>query len=204
MPVHHWGISRNAARYLDELRRTQWLPREELEELQMKRLRRLLHHAQAHVGYYRELFQTAGITPESIRTLDDLRRIPVLTKQALRENLYFDLLSDNHDKRKIYRVTTSGSTGEPLALGVAQTAREGKEGLYLLPQRVDGLATFEQPPLRLAYQLHEHMALPPTLAAKAPHHLLQVLLEALGLTRERCGSAVALLCDVCDEFEGFF
>src|SRR5437660_5614580 len=48
------------------------------------------------------------------------------------------------------------------------------------------------------------MALPPTLAAKAPHHLLQVLLEALGLTRERCGSAVALLCDVCDEFEGFF
>ena len=116
MPVHHWGISRNAARYLDELRRTQWLPREELEELQMKRLRRLLHHAQAHVGYYRELFQRAGITPESIRTLDDLRRIPVLTKQALRENLYFDLLSDNHDKRKIQKIVTSGSTGEPLAL----------------------------------------------------------------------------------------
>jgi len=82
----------------------------------MKRLRRLLHHAQAHVGYYRELFQRAGITPESIRTLDDLRRIPVLTKQALRENLYFDLLSDNHDKRKIQKIVTSGSTGEPLAL----------------------------------------------------------------------------------------
>ncbi|TMK13119.1 MAG: glycosyltransferase, partial [Actinobacteria bacterium] len=115
LPVHHWAISRNAPRYLDELRRTQWLPREEVEQLQLKRLRRLVHHAEAHVGYYRELFQTAGITPESIRSLDDLRRIPVLTKQVLRENLYFDLLSDNHDKRKIQKIVTSGSTGEPLA-----------------------------------------------------------------------------------------
>jgi hypothetical protein len=48
------------------------------------------------------------------------------------------------------------------------------------------------------------MALPPTLAAKAPHHLLQVLVVALGLPRERCGSAVALLCDVRNELEGFF
>ena len=115
LPVHHWAISRNAPRYLDELRRTQWLPGEEVEQLQLKRLRRLVHHAEAHVGYYRELFQTAGITPESIRSLDDLRRIPVLTKQVLRENLYFDLLSDNHDKRKIQKIVTSGSTGEPLA-----------------------------------------------------------------------------------------
>src|SRR5439155_1450774 len=80
LPVHHWAISRNAPRYLEELRRTQWLPREEVEQLQLKRLRRLVPHAEAHVGYYRELFQTAGITPESIRSLDDLRRIPVLTK----------------------------------------------------------------------------------------------------------------------------
>ena len=63
-------------------------------------------------------------------------------------------------------------TGEPRALGVAQRAREGKEVLSLLPQCIDGLATFEQQQLRLAYQFHEHMALPPTLAAKAPHHLL--------------------------------
>src|SRR5438445_8411535 len=116
IPVHHWAVSRNAPRYLDELRRTQWLPREEIEQLQLRSLRRLIQHASEHVGYYRELFVTAGIAPESIRTLDDLRRIPVLTKQALRENLYFDLLSDNHDKRKIQKIVTSGPTREPLAL----------------------------------------------------------------------------------------
>src|SRR5205823_13041329 len=80
MPVHHWTISRNAPRYLDELRRTQWLPREEIEQLQVRRLRRLVEHAGEHVGYYRELFQRAGVTPDAIRTLDDLRRIPRLDK----------------------------------------------------------------------------------------------------------------------------
>ncbi|TMA30780.1 MAG: glycosyltransferase [Deltaproteobacteria bacterium] len=117
IPVHHWAISRNAPRYLDELRRTQWLPREQIEHLQLRRLRRLVQHASEHVGYYRELFLTAGITPDSIRTLDDLRRIPVLSKQALRENLYFDLLSDNHDKQKIQKIVTSGPVPARHALG---------------------------------------------------------------------------------------
>ena len=90
-------------------------------------------------------------------------------------------------------------TGEPLALGVAQITRQGQVLLGLLHQPVDGLATFEQPLFRLAYQFHEHVALPPALAAKAPHHLLQVLLEALDLTRECCGPTVAALCDVLDE-----
>ncbi len=116
MPVHHWMISRNAPQYLDELRQTQWLPRGEIERMQVRRLQRLLQHAYDHVGYYRELFDQAGVRPQDVRSLDDLRHLPVLTKPALRENLYFDLLSDNHDKRKIQRIVTSGSTGEPLAL----------------------------------------------------------------------------------------
>jgi len=118
MPVHHRMLSHNAPRYLDELRRTQWLSGEEIAQLQLRRLRRLVDHAADHVGYWRETFQAAGIGPGDIRTLDDLRRIPLLTKQELRENIYFDLLSDNNDKRKIEKMVTSGSTGEPLALFV--------------------------------------------------------------------------------------
>jgi phenylacetate-CoA ligase len=118
MPLHHWMVSGNAPHYLGQLRRTQWLPRVDIEQLQLRRLRRLLRHAHEHVGYYRELFQHAGMVPEDVRSLGDLRRLPVLSKQTLRENLYFDLLSDNHDKRKIQKITTSGSTGEPLAMFV--------------------------------------------------------------------------------------
>ena len=55
----------------------------------------------------------SGCTPSDIRSLDDLRKLPLLGKDDVRENLHFDLLSDNHEKRKILKVTTSGSTGEP-------------------------------------------------------------------------------------------
>jgi phenylacetate-CoA ligase len=112
------AISRNAAAYLDELRRTQWLSRDELAELQVRRLRRLVQHANDHVGYWREVLRTAGVTADDLRTLDDLRRIPSLTKHALRDNIYFDLVSDSSHKPKLGRITTSGSTGEPLALYV--------------------------------------------------------------------------------------
>jgi phenylacetate-CoA ligase len=118
MPVHHWMVSTNAPRYLATLRRTQWLSPEALEQLQLRRLRRLLRHAGEHVGYYRELFQAQGFQPEEVDRLADLSGLPLLSKAAVRENLYFDLLSDNHDKRKIQKIVTSGSTGEPLAVFV--------------------------------------------------------------------------------------
>jgi phenylacetate-CoA ligase len=118
------GVSSNAPRYLDELRRTQWLPRAELEQLQLQRLRRLVAHASDHVGYWRELLQVAGVAADDLRTLDDVRRIPILTKEALRENIYFDLLSDSSEKRKIVKLTTSGATGEPLAVFVDPLQRD--------------------------------------------------------------------------------
>lgn len=114
--VPRLGVSGNARRYLVELGRTQWLPREELQQLQVRRLRRLLQHAYEHVGYYREFFQTAGIVPEDVRTLADMAQLPVLSRQALRENLYFDLLADNHGAQRTVKLATSGASGEPVAV----------------------------------------------------------------------------------------
>ena len=75
----------------------------------------LINQAYHHVGYYREVFDELGLKPDDIQDLDDLRRLPLLDKQTIREHLHFDLLSDNHDKKKLHRITTSGSTGEPFA-----------------------------------------------------------------------------------------
>jgi phenylacetate-CoA ligase len=113
MPLHKWMISRRARDYYRELTRSQWLTLAEMRQLQEKKLRRLVNHAYRHVGYYRQRLDDLGLTPDDIQTLDDLRKLPLLPKSDVRENLYFDLLSDNHDKRRILRVTTSGSTGEP-------------------------------------------------------------------------------------------
>jgi len=111
------GVSPNSGEYLGELERTQWLALEELRQLQLRRLRRLVQHAHARVGYYRELLQAARIAPEDLRSLDDLAQLPVLDRQTLRENLYFDLFAEiGGGPRNLHRITTSGASGEPLGL----------------------------------------------------------------------------------------
>ncbi|MBM4317462.1 MAG: glycosyltransferase [Deltaproteobacteria bacterium] len=113
MPLHKWMITRQAGLYYQELKRSQWLSLSQIRLLQELKLRRLVHHAYHHVGYYRQKMDEMGLGPSDIQKLEDLHKLPYLEKNAVRENLYFDLLSDNHNKRKILKVSTSGSTGEP-------------------------------------------------------------------------------------------
>ncbi len=113
MPLHKWMITRRARSYYHELLASQYLPPEKLRDLQERKLRRLITHAYYHVAYYRERMDALGLTPSDVRNLEDLRKLPLLGKDDVRENLHFDLLSDNHEKRKILKITTSGSTGEP-------------------------------------------------------------------------------------------
>lgn len=124
MPLHHWVVSAPALRYYQQLRATEWLAPEDVRALQEERLRALVRYAYRHVPYYRELFDRHGIDPESIRTIGDLPRLPILTKDDIRANLHFDLMSDWHDKRQMLAVTTSGSTGEPLTLYADKTQLE--------------------------------------------------------------------------------
>jgi phenylacetate-coenzyme A ligase PaaK-like adenylate-forming protein len=113
MPLHAWMISRNVRTYYEELCKSQWLSPDEVKELQEIKLRRLIHHAYHHVAYYRDIFTKKGLRPADIQTIEDLAKLPLLDKSTIREFLYFDLLSDNHDKKKILKISTSGSTGEP-------------------------------------------------------------------------------------------
>ncbi len=113
MPLHAWLLTRRTELYYRELKQSQWLTLGETRLLQEEKLRRLIRHAYHHVGYYRERMDALGLQPEDIRTLDDLTRLPLLSKAEVRENLHFDLLSDNHDNDRILRIATSGSTGEP-------------------------------------------------------------------------------------------
>lgn len=113
LPLHTWMIGRNTQKYYYELKQSQWLSKKDIRELQEKKLRRLIHQAYNHVEYYRQLFDSLNLKPKDIQTINDLQKLPFLTKSHVRENLYFDLLSDNHDKRLILRISTSGSTGEP-------------------------------------------------------------------------------------------
>lgn len=113
MPLHHWVISRNALDYHQELSSSQWLPADALRELQLAKLRAVVNQAYYHVPYYRTLLQKIDLHPSDIRSLDDLAKIPLLDKTTVRQNLFFDLIADNHKKSEMVRIATSGSTGEP-------------------------------------------------------------------------------------------
>ena len=103
-------------RYLRQLQRQQWLTSAELSELQNRNLRRLIAHAYTHVPYYKQLFDEYGILPTDINGIDDLPKIPVLTKKILQQGKGSNSLAGNIAFDKLLAISTSGSTGLPLTI----------------------------------------------------------------------------------------
>ncbi|MFJ1549197.1 phenylacetate--CoA ligase PaaK [Streptomyces sp. NPDC088246] len=95
------------------------LGRDELEALQLERLRATLHHAYENVGHYRAVFDKAGLHPDDCRTLADLARFPFTTKADLRDNYPFGMFAVPEDRvRRIH--ASSGTTGRPTVVGYTQ------------------------------------------------------------------------------------
>ncbi len=98
---------------LRKLRRFQDYTREEIEEYQTKRLRETIKHCYENVPYYTRLFKREGLKVSDIRCIDDLEKIPILTKDANRSN-FSSLISRRPADLRGYRIAkTSGSTGSP-------------------------------------------------------------------------------------------
>jgi phenylacetate-CoA ligase len=92
------------------------LPREALESLQLKRLRQSVERVNVTVPFYRESFRKAGVRPDQIRTLDDLRRLPFTLKQDMRDNYPYGLFAVPLEQ--IVRIhASSGTTGKPTVVG---------------------------------------------------------------------------------------
>ena len=95
------------------------LPREALEALQLKRLQQVVSRVYHTVGFYRKAFDNAGVTPDDIRSLDDLKHLPFTCKQDLRDNYPFGLFSV--PMSSIVRLhASSGTTGKPTVVGYTQ------------------------------------------------------------------------------------
>lgn len=89
--------------------------REALEQLQQRKLRRVVRHAARYVPYYRRLFDGAGLNPESTRLSQDLLRLPVTTKRDLL-NAGGDAFSTFYPPDELVTHRTTGSTGEPMTM----------------------------------------------------------------------------------------
>ncbi len=110
-PFHEWLKGHESVSLRKELERTQWMHPGELERSQLLHLKQFLANAGARVPYYRRLFDCSGFDPRELSCMEDLCRIPFLTKRLIRDNTQ-ELRSERAGR--LIRFNTGGSTGEPL------------------------------------------------------------------------------------------
>ena len=95
------------------------LTREEIEKLQLERLQETVRRVYEKVAPYRQKMIDAGVTPDDIKCLSDLSKLPFVTKQDMRDNYPFGLFAV--EKEKLVRIhASSGTTGKPTVVGYTE------------------------------------------------------------------------------------
>jgi phenylacetate-CoA ligase len=99
------------------------LPRREIEELQLRRLRWQVEYAYDRVPLYREKFDAIGLKPSDIKSLSDLQKIPFTVKNDLRDSYPTGMFAVPN--REIVRFhSSSGTTGKPIVVGYTRNDME--------------------------------------------------------------------------------
>lgn len=97
-------------------RKSECMAREDLEELQLKKLQSTVKTAFKKIPYYKIKYTRHNVFPEDINSLEDIEKLPFLTKDDLRESYPFGLFAV--DKSEIIEIhSSSGTTGKPVVSG---------------------------------------------------------------------------------------
>lgn len=99
----------------EEFNKNQWLSETEIEEYQNQKLRALIQHAYKTVPYYNQMMKAEKLSPADIKSKDDLYKVPILTKEKIKNN-FSELISTSTNKLLVRHGHTSGTTGTPLDL----------------------------------------------------------------------------------------
>ena len=92
------------------------LSRQEIEEIQLKKLKETVEKVYNTVPYYRQKMIDKGLTPNDIKSLKDLSKLPFVTKQDMRDTYPFGLFAT--PKNNLLRIhASSGTTGKPTVVG---------------------------------------------------------------------------------------
>ena len=113
---------------LHSMLKNQWKSYPTLRKMQNNKLRKLIDHAYTHVPYYKDLFESNHLKPDDIRQTDDLTIIPVSTKKDIQNAPLDKIISQIHRRSKLIKISTSGSSGDPLQ---PRTLRPSRPLLHL-------------------------------------------------------------------------
>jgi phenylacetate-CoA ligase len=111
--------------------------RDELQSLQLQRLKATLQHAYTNVPHYRQRFDEKGVHPDDLKSLSDLAKFPFTGKDDLRANYPFGMFAVPRDK--VVRIhASSGTTGKPTVVGYTQKDIDTWAGLVARSIRAAG------------------------------------------------------------------
>jgi phenylacetate-CoA ligase len=100
-------------KYYNFFRSTLTWSRDQIENHQVSKIKKLLDYSYNNVAFYKKRFDDANFNTGTFRYLDQLKNIPSLTRKDIQENLK-DIISKEYDPAKCYKGSSSGSTGQPV------------------------------------------------------------------------------------------
>lgn len=117
------------------------MPREQLRELQLERMKKSIRHAYDNVDFYKKSFAEAGVTPDDLTYLEDIAKFPFVVKQDMRDAYPYGLFAV--PKKDVARIhASSGTTGQATVVG--HTANDIKNwgdcfarGIYMVGGSAD-------------------------------------------------------------------
>lgn len=118
-PLQERVFRRPTFAYLTELEKSQWLARSAVEALQLEKLRALLNVARTHSPWHRARMQEAGLEPDAITSVADLRKLPLMNKQDAATHR--DEIVWRGVPGGAFRYNTGGSSGQPLIFHFGRT-----------------------------------------------------------------------------------
>jgi len=113
------------------LQRSQWLRKDQLAEMQARKLREMVSHAYQKVPFYHRLYDAAGVDPSSITDTMSIHRLPIITKQHLQDIPLEERTAMGTDLSACIPSTTSGSTGMPIMVLRGPHALSYRTALWL-------------------------------------------------------------------------
>ena len=110
-PLHERIKKHQTVQIKNSMNKSQWWTQEEIEQLQISRLKQLISECTSSVPFYKKLLQERGLTEDDFNHIIDLQKLPFLTKKLIRNNI-----EEIKSKKAIdlARFNTGGSSGEPL------------------------------------------------------------------------------------------
>ena len=115
--------------FLKKALKQQWMKPEELKKLQEKKLRAIIRHAYKNIPFYKKKWKKIGIKPDDIKTVEDLRKLPIITREEIKKN-WRDIIARNMGNSKYILRSTSGSSGVPLKVLFDEKAWDFLDAIY--------------------------------------------------------------------------